>query len=187
MRVISGKRRGAKLISPNDEMQVRPTTDRVKESVFNLIQFDLGDSFLDLFAGTGQMGIEAISRGVEKVCFCEHDAYTAELVKANLKKTGFTDSAEVTVGDSIAFLKKTDKKFKTVFVDPPYEKGLSQRALEMLGRDDSCVRDDGLVVVESKNGEEFPEQQGKLHLVTKRNYSGVTVSVYNVSGSGKEQ
>ncbi len=180
MRVISGARRGAKLISPNDEMAVRPTTDRVKEAIFNLIQFDIEGLFLDLFAGTGQMGIEAISRGVEKAYFCEHDPHTADLVRANLKKTNFTQSAEVVVSDSIAFLKKTDVKFKIIFIDPPYEKGLSQRALEMLSRDGSCIRDDGLVVVESKNGEEFPETTGRLILLTRRNYSGVSVSLYKV-------
>ena len=89
MRVISGSKRGLKLFTPAEDEEIRPTLERVKESIFNLIQFDLEGKVLDLFAGTGQMGIESISRGVELAVFCDNQKESLDLVRKNIKRAGF--------------------------------------------------------------------------------------------------
>lgn len=180
MRIISGSKRGLKLYTPADEDAVRPTLERVKESIFNLIQFDLEGKVLDLFAGTGQMGIESISRGAELAVFCDNQKESLELVRKNLKKASFEEKATVKETDYKRYLRDTREKFKIVFIDPPYERGLSQKALVELGKDGSCLRDDGLCVVECKAEEKMPESEGRLQLIDKRTYGTVSVYLYNV-------
>lgn len=184
MRVVSGVKRGMKLLPPTDNMPVRPTADRVKESIFNLIQFDLGSSFLDLFAGSGQMGIEALSRGVDKVVFCDNNQDSVNLVKANLKRTGFEHSAEIYLCDYRKLLKTIGFRFDTIFIDPPYEKGLSVRALETIGCGlYDCLSESGKVIVECNNNEIIPEKVGNLIMSDKRKYGIAGVYVFSLSGA----
>ena len=116
MRVITGIARGRKLMEP-EGMDIRPTTDNVKESIFNIIQFDIeGRKVLDLFAGTGQLGIEALSRGAESCVFVDQSKAAVKLVKDNLKKTQL-ENGRVVQGDSISFLAGREK-FDLIFLDP---------------------------------------------------------------------
>ena len=183
MRVISGSKRGLKLFTPAEDEEIRPTLERVKESIFNLIQFDLEGKVLDLFAGTGQMGIESISRGVELAVFCDNQKESLDLVRKNIKKAGFEDKAIVKETDYKRYIRDTKEKFKIIFIDPPYERGLSQKALVELGKEDSCLRDDGLCVVECKAVEKMPESEGRLQMIDKRTYGTVCVYLYSVKES----
>ena len=132
MRIISGSARGRKLKEPQG-LDTRPTTDKVKESLFNIIQFELeGRRVLDLFAGTGQMGIECLSRGAVSAVFVDRRKDAAQLVKKNLDLTNLQDRARVVNGDSLAFLAGTKERFDLVFLDPPYASGLLEQALEAL-------------------------------------------------------
>ena len=120
MRVISGKARGVTLKTP-DGNQTRPTADRVKEALFSIIQFDLpGAKILDLFAGSGQLGIEALSRGADSALFIDASDKACALVKENLRRTKLTEQAEVIRSDYLSYLKNCRKKFNIIILDPPY-------------------------------------------------------------------
>ena len=118
MRVITGKARGRRLREPKG-MDIRPTTDMVKEAVFNILQFDIaGCSFLDLYSGTGGIGLEAISRGAEKVVFVDNSRESVKLLKENLAY--LKEKAEIYEGDALAYVAAAAGKFDFVFLDPPY-------------------------------------------------------------------
>ena len=121
MRVITGFARGKKLVTL-DGNDIRPTTDRVKEGIFSSIQFDLeGASVLDLFAGSGQLGIEALSRGADKAYFVDNSKKSLETVKKNLAITGLENKSKLFNMNGHDFLKITDQKFDFIFLDPPYD------------------------------------------------------------------
>ena len=120
MRVITGSARGRRLLELAGG-ETRPTADRVKEGVFNIIQFDIeGRRVLDLFAGTGQLGVEALSRGAAEAVFVEQRRDAARLVTENLKLTGLADRARVVNGDALSYLAGAGERFDIVFIDPPY-------------------------------------------------------------------
>ena len=129
MRVISGMSRGLKLDSP-DGLDTRPTLDRVKEALFSMLFDKVTDAkVLDLFAGSGALGIEALSRYAESCTFVDANPKAVEIIKNNLKKTPFSDRAKVFLSDALAFLKKADCKYDIVFLDPPYAAGLYESVL----------------------------------------------------------
>lgn len=131
MRIISGDRRGKKLITL-EGMDVRPTSDRVKEAVFNILQFSIeGRVFLDLFAGSGQMGLEALSRGAKTAFFVDSSRASLKVVRQNIASTGFGDRAQVHEGGFDSFLQRTAQHFDLAFLDPPYHAGLLERALTL--------------------------------------------------------
>lgn len=135
MRVIAGEAKGRELIAPKG-LNTRPTLAKVKEAMFGMIQFDIEDSrVLDLFSGSGGLGIEAISRGAKNAVFCDADRTAYNAVKSNLKKLGFEDRASVNFGDSIALLERLALEgavFDIVLIDPPYESDLADRAIKGL-------------------------------------------------------
>ena len=132
MRVITGSAGGRRLLELEGQ-ETRPTTDRVKEGIFNILQFDIeGRRVLDLFAGTGQMGIECLSRGAASAVFVDRRRDAFALVKKNLALTNLQDRARVVRGDSLEFLAGTKEAFDLVFLDPPYASGLLEEALERL-------------------------------------------------------
>lgn len=134
MRVISGSRRGTVLFSPDTE-KTRPTTDRVKENIYNLIQFNIaGSVVLDLFSGSGAMGIEALSRGAAECVFVDSDKNAINIIKKNIDKTGFNDKSQIFRMPFDEYLLKSDKKFDLIFLDPPYHKGLTDEALKLIVR-----------------------------------------------------
>lgn len=132
MRVITGTAKGTKLQTPEGQT-TRPTSERAKEALFSMIQFEIeGRRVLDLFAGSGQLGIEALSRGALSATFIDSSKAAIQAVRANLKKTEF-DNAVVYAGDALAFLRGgATGKYDLVFLDPPYALGLVPQALELL-------------------------------------------------------
>ena len=147
MRVITGSARGVRLKTP-DGLKTRPTADRVKEAVFSVIQFDIpGARFLDLFAGTGQMGIEALSRGAKSAVFVDEWKNACALVRENLKLTRMTDQAKVINLDYLSYLKTCKETFDIVFLDPPYAEIFLENALNKISEID-ILSDRGIIICE---------------------------------------
>ena len=157
MRVITGTARGRKL-KALPGLDTRPTADQVKESLFNIIQFDIeGRRALDLFAGTGQLGIEALSRGAAFCDFVDVNPAAVKVVRENLQATGLSGRASVTQRDFRAFLQGArGKKYDLVFLDPPYAQNALERALEVIAAID-IVSECGIIVCESPAGKVLPE------------------------------
>ena len=175
MRVITGKARGRRLETLAGA-EVRPTTDKVKESVFSVIQFQIpGRMFLDLFAGSGQMGVEALSRGAKGACFIDSRREAVNIIRKNLSATGLEENAEVRSTDAFAYLQGTPEKFDVAFVDPPYLKGLAKEALELLPR---VMNKGGVIVCETALEEELPEKSGEFVLDRTYRYGKIKVSTY---------
>ena len=146
MRVITGTCRGRRLLEPAGR-DVRPTTDQVKEAMFNIIQFDVeGRKVLDLFAGTGQLGIEVLSRGAADCLFVDSARDSVRLVQENLRRCGLT--ARVLQCDALGIL-KSGEKFDLIFLDPPYGSGLEAKAIEAVKEFDILTRG-GIMVVETR-------------------------------------
>lgn len=175
MRVITGTARGMSLRTLEGE-DVRPTTDRVKEAIFSIIQFEIeGRRVLDLFAGSGQLGIEALSRGADSAVFIDCEKPSIEVVKENLRKTGLDSHASVIRSDALSFLGMNSEPFDIVFLDPPYSTGLLQKALSRL---DSQVNDGGIVICESPTGEELPDEAGALKKYRWYKYGKISITTY---------
>ena len=178
MRIISGKARGTRLKAPDENMPVRPTGDRVKEAMFSAIQFDIKGEVLDLFAGCGQLGLEALSRGAEHAVFCDNNPESLALVRENAKRTHLEENAELLLTDYKRYLKHTcQKRFDLVFIDPPYNTGLSDKALEYLS-EGALLTDDCTVVLECAAEEKKPDECGVLKMKKRYSYSGVSCIVY---------
>lgn len=127
MRVITGIARGRRLKEPQG-LETRPTTDRVKEGIFSSIQFEIeGRRVLDLFGGTGQMGIEALSRGAAHCTFVDLRKEAVGIIRENLKLTGLEGQATVVQGDALTFLTRCREKYDVIFLDPPYASDLLKR------------------------------------------------------------
>lgn len=174
MRVITGTARGRKLREPSG-MDIRPTTDVVKEAVFNIIQFDIeGRRVLDLFAGTGQLGIEALSRGAVECVFVDESREAVAIVKENLAKCRFT--AKVVQADSIGYLRGAGK-FDIIFLDPPYDSDLLDKSLEIIQNVD-ILTEGGIIVSESRREKSLPELKPPYVSALTRNYGKVRISVY---------
>lgn len=153
MRIITGKAKGKKLFTLEGDA-TRPTSERIKGAIFSAIQFDIeGRRVLDLFAGSGQMGLEALSRGATGATFIDSSREAMEIVKKNAKVTGFFDNGKYIVSDGANYLRKSAgrEKYDLVFIDPPYAMNLCKKSVEALLRYD-VLRDGAIVVLES--GEE---------------------------------
>ena len=175
MRVITGSARGMSLKTLEGD-NVRPTTDKVKEAVFSIIQFELeGRRILDLFAGSGQLGIEALSRGAESAVFVDADKNAVRIVQDNLAKTKLDYKATVAQTDSLAFLSMTDRVFDIAFLDPPFSTGLLEKALAKV---EPHIAEGGLVVCEHPFADELPDTQGGLEKQKTYKYSKTAVTVY---------
>ena len=147
MRVVAGTARGTVLKTP-EGILTRPTADRVKEAVFSILHFDVQDALvLDLFGGTGQLGIEALSRGAKKAVFVDQQARACELIKENLRRTKFTQQASVVRGDYLEYLRRTKEKFDIILLDPPYAENFLENALNCIAEID-ILRDNGIIVTE---------------------------------------
>ena len=169
MRVITGTARGRRLKEPQG-MDIRPTTDKVKESMFSILQFDIeGRRVLDLFGGTGQLGIEALSRGALK------------LIRENLELCGLSDRARVRNGDSLAYL-RSGEKFDLVFLDPPYDTGLLEQALQDIAGFDIC-REHGIIMAESPADAVLPPLAAPYRLYREYRYGRIKLTVYHRQGN----
>ena len=176
MRVISGTARGRKLKEPTGN-SIRPTTDKIKESIFNIVQFDIeGRRVLDLFAGTGQIGIEALSRGARNVVFVDSATESVKLIRENLKICGFSDMAAVYARDASRFL-ENDEKFDLVFIDPPYDSKLADTALKMITKFDK-ININGIIMLETKADTPTPTVTLPYSLQKEYKYGNVKITRY---------
>lgn len=177
MRVITGSARGRRL-KELEGLETRPTTGKVKEALFSVIQFDIeGRRVLDLFAGTGQLGIEALSRGAESAVFVERRKDALQAIRENLEACGFSDRARVVNGDAMSYL-KSGEKFDLIFLDPPYASGLLQQALEEIARFDICRRH-GIIVAESAVDQALPPLSGPYSIYREYRYGKIKLTVYH--------
>lgn len=176
MRVITGSARGMKLVTP-EGMDVRPTTEKVKESIFNIIQFDIpGARVLDLFAGSGQLGIESLSRGASYCTFVDRSAYSLEFVKQNLDHTKLAGSGAIVKNeDSMSFLRKTRDTYDIVFLDPPYRKQIITEVLPLLV---PHLSDGGIIVCETAREEDLPQAVEDFSIYREYNYGKIKLTIY---------
>ena len=183
MRVISGSAHGRRLLSPKNRL-IRPTSDRVKESLFNIVSVLLGNfdrcSILDIFAGSGALGIEALSRGAVSAVFIDKDKESAALIRKNLEMCGLCDRAKVVERDALvalSLLGKREPPFRLVFIDPPYGHGLAEKVLGYLA-DSSLIDDESIVVAEISSKEHLPSAYGALSEFNRRVYGDTTIAFF---------
>ena len=155
MRVITGKARGINLKTP-EGLQTRPTTDRVKEALFSVIQFDVPTAkVLDLFGGTGQLGIEALSRGAKRAVFVDESEKACKLIRENLKRTHLEQEGTVLRSDYLTYLRRCTEKFDIILLDPPYAEVFLENALKRITEID-ILETGGIIVTERPVGKELP-------------------------------
>ncbi len=179
MRVIAGSARGTKL-STLEGQDIRPTLDRVKESIFNMIAFDLpGADVLDLFCGSGGLGIESLSRGADHVTFVDSHAPALSVTRQNLAKTHLEARASLVLSDSISFLKTTEKQFDIILLDPPYDSSLYTLALGEISRR-QLLTPDGQIVLECDKIITPPFETSGFSIVREKNYGRVKILIMKV-------
>ncbi|MEF2965276.1 16S rRNA (guanine(966)-N(2))-methyltransferase RsmD [Paenibacillus sp. M1] len=188
MRVISGSARGRALKSVPG-MGTRPTTDKVKEALFSMIgpYFD-GGAALDLFAGTGGLGIEALSRGMDKAVFIDQEHKSIEVVRANLKATGLENKAEVYRNDAERALKALAKRgtaFDLVFLDPPYRLKHGEKLMETMSSL-QLLNEKATVVLEYESSFVYPESFGRFTEMRKAQYGETAISIYRYNNEDTE-
>ena len=175
MRVITGEARGRKLVTLEGE-DVRPTTDRVKEGMFNIIQFDLeGANVIDLFAGAGQLGIEALSRGAKHCTFIDSANRSVEVVKQNLKTVGFEKRASVFCGDAKMYIGLSKDNFDIALLDPPYNKNIIDAVLPSVAEK---MTDYGVIICESALDETLPQTAGEFSIYREYRYGKIKLTAY---------
>ena len=156
MRVITGTAGGIPLKAPAG-LDTRPTADRVKQALFNVIQFDIAGNVLDLFAGSGQLGIEALSRGADRATFVDAGKEAAAILRENLKKTGFTNRAEIFQMDYMTFLNQCRQCYRLIFLDPPYAEKFLENALKRISEID-ILAEGGIIVAERPVGKVLDQE-----------------------------
>jgi len=183
MRVISGAARGRRLKEPAG-YDIRPTSDMIKEAVFNIIQFDIeGRRVLDLFAGTGQLGIEALSRGAKSAVFIDSRPDSVKLIRENLRICGLTDAATVLTRDALRYLGTGCEKpgesvrFDLIFIDPPYKSSLAAEAIQKIIKFDK-LDTNGIMMCETGAGCEMPVVSPPYYLEKEYRYGSVKISRY---------
>lgn len=155
MRVISGSARGTLLKTPEGAL-TRPTADRVKEAMFSILQFALpGAAVLDLFGGTGQLGIEALSRGAASAVFVDHREDACRLIRENLKKTHLEQRGTVVRGDYMDYLNRCGRKFDVILLDPPFAEVFLENALKRITEID-ILQSGGIIMLERPYGKDLP-------------------------------
>lgn len=175
MRVITGLAKGRRLETLEGE-DVRPTTERIKEAVFSIIQFETeGRSFLDLFAGSGQMGIEALSRGAESAFFVDNSKRSLDVVKRNLKAVGLEQNAKTFAMDFRSFLVMNPQKFNIAFLDPPYRTGALHQALEIVPK---AMKETGVIIAENPIDEKILSNYGDFTLDREYRYGKIRISTF---------
>ena len=183
MRIISGEFRGRKL-KKLEGMDIRPTSDRVKESLFNMLGTSLMDcAFLDLFAGTGGVGIEAYSRGASKVVFIDESQNSIKVLKSNLEMLKLIDKVEVYNTDYINAISKlalNNRKFNIIFIDPPYLKGFAQDALVQIN-ESKILNEEAVIVIEHDMQDKMPENVGNLKMQRQKKYGNTMLSFYRLT------
>lgn len=173
MRIIGGKHRG-RILNEFKGRDIRPTSDRAREALFNIFSSEvIGADFLDLFAGSGAVGLEALSRGAKSVVFTDINRQSTELIKKNLALLG--ETADVLLTDGTAYLANTDKKFDFIFIDPPYASSLGVAALNIISAS-FVLRGGGIAVYESDS--EFSGAFSGLKKLSTRRYGKNHFNIY---------
>lgn len=181
MRVITGTARGRKLGELKGR-ETRPTTGKVKEGVFSALQFDIeGRRVLDLFAGTGQLGIEALSRGAASGTFVDRSAEAARLVRDNLALCGLAERAQVVCADAMDYLTSLRAQYDLIFLDPPYEGDTLERALAHIARFD-ILAPRGIIVAECPAEKKLPALSAPYELCREYRYGRIKAVVYRRDG-----
>lgn len=179
MRVISGIARGTKLDS-RESISTRPTLDRIKENMFNLIQDKVRDSVvLDLFAGSGQLGIEALSRGADRAYFCDIDKEDIVFLEKNIDKTRLTEKSIVLNADFKKVLKTVNERFDLIFIDPPYKSNFVEESLELIF-ENAILNTDGLIVIETDETQKIQElldSKSYINILKTKNYGRVSLFI----------
>lgn len=182
MRVISGTARGRRL-KELQGMDTRPTTDKVKESLFNIIQFEIESRrVLDLFGGTGQLGIEALSRGAEHCVFVDQRREAVTLIRENLRMCGLNEHSQVVQGDALSYLSSCREKFDVIFLDPPYQTDLLDRSLEAITRFD-ILQEHGIIVCESAADRKLPPLAPPYEQGREYRYGKIKLTICHRAGS----
>jgi 16S rRNA (guanine(966)-N(2))-methyltransferase RsmD len=183
VRVIGGTARGRRLAAPRGE-RVRPTADRVKEALFSILTSLLGNleglRVLDIFAGTGNLGIEALSRGCGEAIFVDSHRESAAVIRQNLTQLGLADRSRVIVKEAASALQGLDGNtapFHIIFLDPPYRLGLAEKILVLLATS-PLVAEATIIVVESDSDEELPEGFGPLRQFDRRVYGDTALTFF---------
>lgn len=183
LRIISGRARGKRLIEFSGQ-QVRPTADRVREAIFSILTSRLGSlngcRVLDLFAGTGALALESLSRGAQYACLVESHTESIKIIQKNIDGCRMQDCTELLRGELPDALTQVTNNgsFDLIFLDPPYEKGLALATLAQLAAHNEILADKGLVVVETKKGEVLPDEIGPLEKTDQRHYGLSTISLF---------
>ncbi|MDT8859143.1 16S rRNA (guanine(966)-N(2))-methyltransferase RsmD [Alkalihalobacillus sp. MEB130] len=184
MRVISGEKRGIPLKAVPGS-STRPTTDKVKESIFNMIgPYFSGGTALDLYAGSGGLGIEAISRGMTKTIFVDQNKKAIDTIKQNLQQCRFEERSEVYRNDSQRALKALVKReiaFTLIFLDPPYAKQNIANEISII-LDHDLLEEEGIIVCEHVHTVVLPDTIGQGKKVREETYGETTITIYTVGG-----
>ncbi len=185
MRVITGSARGRNLVAP-EGLDTRPTSDMTKGAVFSILQMIIENSeFLDLFAGSGQMGVEALSRGARSATFIDKDPKAVNAIKQNLKTCGFMEKARVAMMDSVSYIQNCNNKFDIIFLDPPYQKELLAQVLPHCAH---SLKEDGIILCEMEKTEQPPvENIGELRLVKEYRYGKAKLCSYKLPETEGEE
>ena len=183
MRVVTGIAR-RRVLATVEGLDVRPTSQKVKEAVFSSIQFEVeGARVLDLFCGSGQMGIEALSRGAASCTFVDLDRRSIEVTKRNLTASGLFSLSRVVQMDYLSFLQGCRDRFDIVFLDPPYTQGMIQQALPLLAKH---MNPAGVILCEHEEKDSLPEEAGEGFVrIKKYRYSRTSVSAYRNTTPGQ--
>ena len=177
MRIITGEYRGRKLETPIDD-RIRPTSDKVKEAMFNLLMNDVyGSVCVDLFAGTGGLGLEALSRGAKKCYFCDNSKDSLNLIKRNIARCGAEKRSVVLAGDFVKVLSGLREPADVFILDPPYRDGLYEKCLDLIDSLD-LLTNEGIIIAEHGVRDYVPEISGKLRKVKDKTYGTISVSIY---------
>ena len=175
MRVITGSAKGRRLITLEGE-DIRPTAAKVKGAIFNSIQFDIeGRNVLDLFAGAGQLGIEALSRGATSCVFVDSSKKSVRAVTTNVANCGFQSQCKVITGDALSYIKSCMQIFGIVFLDPPYGMKWIDKVLPFVT---DHVSEGGIIVCETDLKEELPDECNMFCVDRVRNYSHTKITIY---------
>ena len=160
MRVITGTARGTNLKAPPG-LATRPTADKVKQALFNIIQYDIRGDVLDLFAGSGQLGIEALSRGARHCVFVDQSPEALRVIRDNLEKTKLSDRAQIVRSEALSYLSRCKKSFRLIFLDPPYAEKSLENAIKCISEID-ILGESGIIITERPVGKDLVGDFGDL-------------------------
>ena len=181
MRIISGEHKGRRLVG-GKKTEVRPTSDKVKESIFNVLREEVeGKRVLDLFAGAGSLGIEALSRGAQWVTFVDASSQSINILKKNLKNLNLKSKSTVLRLDGLRALNKLKQNFQIIFADPPYLKGFVQRIIDSVAQSE-VLEKNGILILEHHKKEALSLPEEKLSVLKQKKFGDTVISFFLKSG-----